>query len=204
MLTVVGCGGHATASATSPTTAAAPSSSLSVTASSASVPTTSTVAPTTTTVAINTSVVPAVITVAYVNAVLAQLNHVYGNAVRLVVKTGTIPPAAVADLQAIYSGQQYQDELRIFSIQIVNGLQNIKSDPGDRVFTVERFIQVTQACISLVVSANYSALTSSPAAPAVAFVWMTRSSQADAKSLNNTEWDFSGEMSAQPKSRVCV
>jgi len=148
--------------------------------------------------------VPAVITVGYVNAVLAQLNHIYGNAVRLVVKTGTIPPAAVADLDSIYSGQQYQDELHVFSSQLVSGVQLVKSDPGDRVFHVRKILRAVPACISAEVSGDYAAVSITPAADVTLFVVLSHSSVVPSVISNPTAWDISYEMSNSPAGSFCV
>ena len=109
ILLATACGSsHPTSTpTTAPNPAPAPATTI-----AAQAPTT---IPAPTTTAPDTAAVPATITVAYVNAVLVQLNHVYGDAVRRSVEAGRLTSQAANDLKAIYSAPLGVEEKSIFA-----------------------------------------------------------------------------------------
>jgi hypothetical protein len=143
--------------------------------------------------AIDTSVVPPSIDTAYADAVLADLNHVYGNAVRLLKATHTLPPSAVADLRAIYNDPLYNTELRLFSEALYVDFDTGRDHPGDPVSTVRRLITGTPTCIFVEVVTSLAAVVKTNESPAASEYEMLQPKQAgtDPAGLNTTPWAFS-------------
>ena len=191
LVAAAGCGGHASAVATTSTTAGSVASPSTVpTTTVASTSSSSTVPSTTTTQAIDTSGVPAVITVPYINAVLAQLNHVYGNAVRLVVQTGTVPPAAIADVRSVFNDPEFENQINIFTQEILEPLDFVRRPPGDRVTTVRRLISSTRGCVFAETSTDYSRVDVTAVSSPVGEFFELRLKQMndDPDHLNPTPW----------------
>jgi hypothetical protein len=125
---------------------------------SATVPT----APATTTTT-DPYAVPAVIDAAYVNRVLAGLDAVVGDVVRLVVRTKTIPPEGVERLRAIYGTDAMLDLiLDSLSRDLAQGLSAYRQDPGDRRSSVSELISGDKSCIFARVARDYSAVSLNP------------------------------------------
>jgi hypothetical protein len=149
-----------------------------------------TVAPTTTLPV--TATVPAQITVAYVDAVLAKLNHVYGDAVRATVAAHRLTPAAIADLSAIYSVKLGAEEQKIFLEDIREGLGGIRPHPGDRVSRVTKLVSASPACIYARITTIYDAVDKRhPPTPADEYVELSRKAEPQAAlALNPTAWIY--------------
>lgn len=160
--------------------------------SSADPTTTTTVAPTTTTTVPDTSVVPRRITVAYVDAVLAKLNHVYGDAVRSTVAHKRLTEAAYRELAAIYTPSLAAEEQKIFIEDVGQGLKGIKAHPGDRVMHVTDLISTNASCVYGKVRTSFRAVdTHAGPPPAVEYFGLNRQSPAsNAPRLNPTPWIF--------------
>jgi hypothetical protein len=153
-------------------------------------PTTGVPATTSTTVAPNPSVVPAVITPAYVNAVFAVLNHVYGNATRLMIATTNIPPQAAADLRAIFADPEYETELKAFSITLAQGFGGAKTPLGDRLTTVVSILSSSSTCIYAQTKTNFAAVTVDPqpqTGPEY-YALESKPSSIDPDNLNSSAW----------------
>src|ERR1700722_11848477 len=126
----------------------------------------STLAPPTT--AINPAGTPSTITAAYVDAVLVQLNHVYGNAVRSEVLTKQVTPAAIQDLRAIYSGPLYTSELSAFREGESSQPSDVRDPPGDEATNVVQMLSSSRSCIFARASTSYAAVLRSPSTEAAA------------------------------------
>ncbi len=117
-------------------------------------------APTTTT---NPYAVPAVIDEAYVNRVLAGLDQVMGDVVRLVISTRTIPREAYDRLRALYGTDQWlQLALDNFQADMRNGFTGYKRQPGDKVSVVRRILTGDDRCIFAEVDRDFSAVSPTP------------------------------------------
>jgi hypothetical protein len=113
-------------------------------------------APTTTT---NPYAVPAVIDAAYVNRVLASLDALLGDVLRIVKRTNTIPQEAYDRLKAVYIEPEFL-QLRIDSFQrdIREGFRGYRPDPGNKASTVLRILTTRPSCIFVEVRRDYSAV----------------------------------------------
>jgi hypothetical protein len=109
----------------------------------------------------NPFAVPSVIDEAYVNRVLAGLDEVKGDAVRLAVSAATITPEAMERLTAIYASDKFLQ----LSIDLLNGdltpqrLENFGPTPGDSISTVTGLISVSDSCIFAAIDRDYSHVT---------------------------------------------
>ncbi len=90
-------------------------------------PTTTTPPTPSTTAAPSPDVLP-VITVAYVNAVFAVLNHIDGNATRALAARRWCLPTVKADIRSIYNDPLYTDELVMATDSLKVPINNVR--PG--------------------------------------------------------------------------
>ena len=185
MLLATACGSsHPTST---PTTASTPAPTPATTIA-AQAPTT---IPAPTTTAPHTAAVPATITVAYVNAVLAQLNHVYGDAVRRSVVAGRLTSQAANDLKAIYSAPLGAEEKTLFSETVAAGLGNIRPVPGDPITSVQKLLYTSASCIYAKVQTNSDPILIRPLPPlADEFMGLRHPASKQRRSLNPTSWIF--------------
>ena len=96
----------------------------------------------------NPDVIPAVITPAYVNAVFKVLNHIDGNATRLLAAERVVTPAVRSDYRAIFNDPMYPTELASAGESIQQGaIENVRSDAGDAVTTVVQLVTASSRCI---------------------------------------------------------
>jgi hypothetical protein len=148
-----------------------------------------TAAPTTTTT--DPYAVPAVIDIAYVNRVLAGLDAVMGDVIRLIVSTRIIPREAADRVRAVYATDHLLNlTLDGFSQDVAAGLEDYRREPGNRVTKVSQVIEASPSCIFASVTTDYSAISahggSSSSLSWVALV--PRNPSRDPFSFNETGW----------------
>jgi hypothetical protein len=183
LLAIAACSGPSHHS-TSPTSVPAPPSS----APSTSAP--STVS------APDPYAVPRVITVAYVNSVLAALAHVSSEGARVFAASRQINASVKADLAAAFTGpaysQQLQDLQQILQQRIVNP---IRPGGGDLSIRVRRVVTGTSTCIFVETRSDASALFSKPVPQPASeyFKLLPKQTTADPKHLNPTPWAFADD-----------
>lgn len=147
-------------------------------------------APTTTT---NPYAVPPVIDTAYVNRVLAGLDAVAGDALRIVYQSGSLPPAVLARLKAIYAApsalQLYLDGLQI---DLQSGFKSYRPQIGNRSSLVVQLVTGQSDCIFASVHRDYSAIGTDPSAVVnPQWVGLTRSDPTkDPDHYNITSWSY--------------
>ncbi len=141
----------------------------------------------------NPYAVPAVIDEAYVNRVLAGLDHAVGDVVRLIVDTKTIPPEAIERLKTLYVGDALQLAVDLFQDDMFNSFRGYKEHPGDGATTVTRLITVRPNCVFAEVYKDFSAVGTNPD-PAFSTQWIALVPYPmDSKGINPTGWAFSYE-----------
>jgi hypothetical protein len=182
------------AGGSSPTTGTPPSdqatgSTPAPTTTSASSPTSaSTTTSTTTTPAINTSVVPRVITVAYVDAVLAKLDAISGNALRNMVSAGHVTSQAVDDLYSIYTQNLAPTAIAALGSLRKSGFHNLRTHPGNQRTTVLSVLNSSPECIFVKVVVNYSSVDITPPKPPYAqYEGLTRRGPLNAREGDPTQ-----------------
>ncbi len=146
--------------------------------------------PTTTT---NPYAVPAVIDVAYVNRVLAGLDAVNGDVVRLAYRTRTIPLEALDRLKSIYATQlMLQFAIDGLQLDMSYGFKNYRVGSGNRVSTVTQLITVQPNCVFAQVHRDFSA-TSTDTSAGVNPQWIAilrLDPLRDPNHFNATQWSF--------------
>jgi hypothetical protein len=101
--------------------------------------------------------VPAVIDAAYVNRVIAGLDAITGDVVRMVVQSKTIPREAFDRLKAIYANDNAVNrELDGYSKDLSRGLVGYRDNPGNKRTSVKELITVSGSCIYVSVERDYS------------------------------------------------
>lgn len=117
-----------------------------------------------TTAPIDVSVIPPVIDEGYVNAVLAALDEVDGQAARIIVAAKNVTPEAADLLNAIYSDDRFGIQVDAWYEAIGEDpqLTAIRPNPGNRKTTVRRLIGVSADCVWMAVERDHSANSTNP------------------------------------------
>jgi len=152
-----------------------------------------TVAPTTT--APDPDVVPAVITPAYVDAVFAVLNHIWDNSLRTELTAANVTPEAAADLRAIFNDPLFDQELKIATQELPNGVSNLRDPPGDQLTKVIDLISSSTSCIFVKTKTNVAAVVEKIPPQGYDYFELTRKTPAnDPSHLNPTPWALSYDL----------
>ena len=135
--------------------------------------------------------VPDVIDEAYVNRVLAGLDAVMGDVVRLVLQTRTIPPEAVERLRTVYvTPGGLQLELDVLQETARRGFSGFLPTPGNTVTTVTQLITTRRTCVFAKVNRDYSAVASAPR-PELQTQWVAlRPTGGSSPPANPTGWAY--------------
>jgi hypothetical protein len=130
--------------------------------------------------------VPSTITPAYVDRVLAELNHIDGNAFRDARAHNAVTPTYLADERAIRAddGEVALQEADL-NKYIASRFAEVKPDPGDIMMTVTKILSAPPPCIFGAVAVNFSAVTSTPITYPPWFVALVPLA---ADALNPTHW----------------
>lgn len=102
--------------------------------------------------------VPEVIDVAYVEKVMAALDHVYGDAIRILARDRQITQDFLEHLAAIYGERFFRLVQRSWSEEVRNGLTDVASAPGDPRADVVRLIRSDRQCIVAAVNRDFAAI----------------------------------------------
>ncbi len=149
-------------------------------------------APATTTTT-NPYAVPEVIDKAYVERVLAGLDGVVGDIVRLVIATRGIPQDAVDRVKAVYLDREGQNlELAGLSHDVRDGFRAYRENPGDKHSTVTNVLIATPSCVFVEVNRDYSEVgISQSSKPSREWIVLKPLDPAqDPHSYNPTPWAF--------------
>jgi hypothetical protein len=136
--------------------------------------------------------VPAVITVSYINHVLAQLNVVYSDALRISLTTKQITPQVKTDLRAIYADPLYQEEINGFELQLKHYPSDLRPHIGNRITTVVKLISASPKCIFITTQENFSQIVAHPGRGfgSEYYSLVRKASKDDPDHLNRTPWQF--------------
>src|SRR5919109_5443591 len=80
--------------------------------------------------------VPETIDVAYVDRVMAALDHVYGDAIRTLATERTITEEFLDRLAAIYTPSEFDTAQDAWVTDVASGLKGLRDQPGDPTTTV--------------------------------------------------------------------
>jgi hypothetical protein len=141
----------------------------------------------------NPDVIPPVITVAYVNAVFAVLNHVYGNATRSLRASHAITASAKEDLRAIFNDPLYSTQVQAATLSLKGAINNVRPDAGDGSTVVTKLLNATPSCVFAETRTDLSAVLVHPTPSAASEYYKLAPKQpsADPHDLNPTPWAFS-------------
>jgi len=137
--------------------------------------------------------VPAVIDEAYVNRVLAGLDAVSGDVVRLMVRTKTIPREAVNRLRAIYEANDVFDRvLDSLSRDVAFRLPGFRSEPGNKKSRVIEVLGASTSCIFARVTRDYTDVAAtSPTTDDIQWIAIRPLDRAkDPSGYNTTGWAY--------------
>jgi hypothetical protein len=141
----------------------------------------------------NPDVVPPVITVAYVNAVFAVLNHINGDVSRSMLSNNQLTEQARVDLRAIYDDPLYTREVTIAQQSLRGNLDNVRRPPGDIVTTVRKLIAASSQCVFVETRSDFSPVLIHPGEPTASEYFELARKQADIDpgQVNPTPWALS-------------
>ncbi|MCU4184240.1 hypothetical protein K6U06_07695 [Acidiferrimicrobium sp. IK] len=127
---------------------------------------------------------------AYVNAVLAQLNHVYGDVSRQDLAAMSLPKTSAAMLRAIFNDPLFTQELSVATNGLLGDLSNVRRPPGDRVTRVVRLLSASPTCIFAQTSTDYSKVLVKEGQPVGAeyYELTPKAPGNDPQHLNPTPW----------------
>ncbi len=137
--------------------------------------------------------VPRVITVAYVNSVLAALAHDNSDAARAFSDSRSINAVVTTDLRAIFNDPAYAQQIQDLVQSLRQGIiSEVRPNGGDLKITVTRLITGTSSCIFVETTSDTSALFVHPSPPPASeyFELQPKQAGADPKHLNPTPWSF--------------
>ncbi len=106
--------------------------------------------------------VPATIDVAYIEKVMAALDHVYGEAARYMAKHKTIDEEFSRYLVALHGGDSLDLERQIWAQVVAADFQLLRPNPGDARTTVERLIIAHPNCVLFQVKRDFSEIFKEP------------------------------------------
>ena len=113
--------------------------------------------PATTTTTAASYDVPAVTDAAYVEKVIAALDHVLGDGIRLMVREGTLTVGFLDHIVAIYSEEQFERKQLLWATDLEEDLKRRPPVPGDPVTKVQRLVKAEPTCIVAAVDRSFAA-----------------------------------------------
>lgn len=137
--------------------------------------------------------VPAVIDDAYVNRVLAGLDAVMGDVLRLTMTAKAIVPEAYDRLKAIYADSQglMQDQIDLLQSGIRRGFPTVRVNPGNSATTVSQLISGSASCIFVKANRDYTSVSAGPSTAAGGGLWIAlrpADPSRDPSGYNPTRW----------------
>ena len=128
---------------------------------------------------------------AYVDRVLAALNHVYGDIARRRLTSGQFVQSDLVPLRAIYNDPAFGQQAEALAKTESPPASELRSPMGDRKMTTKQILAAEPDCIALVVSYDFSEIRTNP--PPVKDWYVTlepHDPNTDPQHLNPTPWSF--------------
>lgn len=134
--------------------------------------------------------VPAVIDAAYVEKVMAALDHVYGDAIRILARERKITQDFLEHLVAIYGDAQFDRTQQIWVRDVAAGLPGLSAIPGNPRTVLQQIVRNDVQCLLLRVDRDFSATHEAPDTPVPQeFVALSsKQDKQDPRMLNPTPW----------------
>lgn len=135
--------------------------------------------------------IPPVIDEAYVNRVLAGLDHSTGDVVRLVVETRVISQEAVDRVSALYAQEGLtQDKVELLRDDLNQGFPGLRIPTGNPRSAVIEILAASEQCIFVAVDRDYSELNDRPVdLPSREWIAIQRTSDTPGV-FNPTGWEY--------------
>lgn len=149
----------------------------------------------TTTTTISVATVPEVITVAYAQAVMDELDRVLGDAIRELVASKGPSDAFVARLKAVYADPQYSKEASLYGEDAANDFKGYRIPPGNPSTRVKEIVGSSRSCLIVLARRSLSEffVDSAPEDSKDAVVELRVASAEPASEFTRTQWRIRGE-----------
>lgn len=137
------------------------------------------------------SAIPETIDEPYLNAVLAALDEVDGEATRIIKASKRIFPEAADVLNSIYSDEAVLIQTQNWADSIVRDpeLGGVRPEPGNRRTTVERIIAASPTCVWLATKRDRSTVNVNPGPTRTTYIAMKPLDPSnDPNDVNRTAW----------------
>jgi hypothetical protein len=138
--------------------------------------------------------VPAVIDEAYVNRVLAGLDHSVGEVARIALGERAITKEVADRLKALYVGEFLDLSVASLQADIRNGFATYRDDPGDQRTIVTELLHVTPSCVFTKATRDYSAVSNrQQTSPTIVWIAIQPSEAVNVQAsptFNPTRWLF--------------
>ncbi len=137
---------------------------------------------------------PPVIDAAYVNRVLAGLDQVVGEALRMVLRERSVTPDVEEYLRAVYADENrlFERQRKVLADDAKEGMADVRPTPGNKVSTVSQLVTVRADCIFARVHRDYSPVVYEPN-PELVDQWVglkPLDRARDPMALNPTPWMY--------------
>lgn len=147
----------------------------------------------TTAAAIDITVRPEVITIAYADAVMAELDRILTEAVAAMVAEGVPNREFYDKLNAVYDEPAFDSKQSVYGELVADGVEEFRDPPGLVVTKAERVIRGDPHCVVLAVDRDFSAFLVSPRSDASnkGFVALAaKDASGDPAGHNRTPWSM--------------
>jgi hypothetical protein len=136
--------------------------------------------------------IPVVITPAYVDKVFAALNHVDGDASRMLVARRAVTLGVTTILRSIYNDPLFSEQVKIRSQSVQAPIPGLRHPLGDIRTSVVQLISSSPTCIFARTTSDYAGVLVDPGPPAGSeYFKLTRTQVgANAGHLNPTPWSL--------------
>lgn len=136
--------------------------------------------------------VPAVIDAAYVEKVMAALDRVYGDAIRTLATERQITEQFLSRLAAIYGDKQFDLAQRAWVRDVADGLDDLRSPPGNPMTVVQRAVRLDADCMVAAVERTFRAARDPVTSTPQKYIALVPKPEGrDPGSLNPTPWMMS-------------
>lgn len=136
--------------------------------------------------------VPAVIDVAYVEKVMEALDHVYGDAIRILAREREITKDFLEHLAAIYGDRFFELAQRAWVREVADELPTLAEHPRDPTTEITELVQATPECVVARVFRDFGPTRKTPPKPTPQrFIALIPQRDRDVSRLNPTPWIMS-------------
>ncbi len=148
---------------------------------------------TTSTTVLDITVKPAEITIPYAQAVMVELDHLLGEAIRAMVADNGPNKVFIDHLNAVYDEPEFENNQSIYGSVAAKSMEDLRNPPGDPVTKVERILRADPACVVLAVDRTFAAflVAPHPREERISYIaWSPKTEGSDPGNLNRTPWSI--------------